>query len=174
MRKEEKNQLIDALTNDLVSNSVLYLTDISDLNVEVTGRLRRLCFRRDIKLKVVKNTLLRKAMEKTGRDYSGLYPVLLGSTSIMFSESGNEPARLIKEFRKQANQPKPVLKGAYIEEVCYVGNDQLDFLATIKSRTELIGDIIGQLQTPMRNVLGALQSGGNTIAGLVKTLSERS
>jgi large subunit ribosomal protein L10 len=142
--------------------------------VEVPGKLRRLCFRRNIKLKVVKNTLLRKAMEKTGRDYSDLYPVLSGSTSIMFSESGNEPARLINDFRKQANIPKPILKGAFIEEVCYVGDEQLDFLASLKSRTELIGDIVAQLQSPIRNLLGALQSGGNTIAGLVKTLSERS
>lgn len=173
MRKEEKNQLIETLANDLVSNNVLYVADISDLNVEVTGRLRRLCFRRDIKLRVVKNTLLRKAMEKTGKDYAELYPILVGSSSVMFAESGNEPARLIQEFRKQANLPKPILKGAYIEDVCYVGNDQLDFLASIKSRKELIGDIIGQLQSPIRTVLGSLQSGGHTLSGLLKTLSER-
>lgn len=171
MRKEEKNQLIDSLAEQLTNNPNFYLTDTSELNVENTNKLRRLCFRRNVKLTVVKNTLLKKAMEKTDKDYSDLYDVLKGSTSIMFAEAGNVPAKLIKEFRKTA--PKPILKGAYIEESFYIGDNQLDTLVALKSKNELIGDIILMLQSPAQNVIGALQSGGHKLSGIVKTLSEK-
>lgn len=171
MKKDEKTQLIDSLADQLKSASTFYLTDISALNAEATSRLRRTCFKRNVKLTVVKNTLLHKAMEKSGRHFDELYPALKGATSVMFSEVSGDPAKLIKEFRKTA--PKPILKGAYVEETIYLGDDQLDALVNIKSKNELIGDLIGLLQSPAKNVLSALQSGGGTIAGVVKTLSER-
>lgn len=172
MTKEDKNQIIDSLVEQLNQHSNFYLADTSDLNVDTTNKLRRLCFRRNVELQVVKNTLLKKAMEKTNRDFSSLYDVLKGTTSIMFSDTGNVPARLIKEFRK--NYAKPILKGAYVEETCFVGDSQLEVLVNIKSKNELIGDIVALLQSPVRNVIGALQSGGGKIAGIVKTLSEKS
>lgn len=171
MRKEGKNQLVEALAEQISSSNYLYVTDISDLNSVNTSKLRRLCFKKDVKLIVAKNTLLRKAMEKTGRDYSELFPVLKGSTSIMLADINNLPAKLIKEFR--ATSPKPLLKGAFVEESFYIGDDQLDTLINIKSKNELIGDIIGMLQSPMQNVISALQSGGNNISGILKTLSEK-
>jgi large subunit ribosomal protein L10 len=172
MRKEDKNQLIDSLTDALANNNNFYLADISDLDSESTTKLRRLCHKYSIKVTVVKNTLLRKAMDKSEKDYEELYDLLKGPTSIMFTEAGNAPARMIKEFRKK--HEKPILKGAFIEEMTYVGDDKLDFLVAIKSKDEVIGDIIALLQSPMRNVIGALQSGGNTISGLVKALGEKS
>jgi large subunit ribosomal protein L10 len=156
----------------LKNNNNFYIADISELNAEDTSALRRLCFKREVTLTVVKNTLLRKAMEKADKDLEALYDILKGPTSIMFSESGNAPAKLIKEFRK--NSDKPILKAAYIEETTYVGDEQLEFLATLKSKNELIGDIVGLLQSPVSNVMSALQSGGNTLSGIVKTLSEKS
>ncbi|HAQ64731.1 MAG TPA: 50S ribosomal protein L10 [Bacteroidales bacterium] len=173
MRKEDKNQLIEVLTEELLQASTFYLTDTSAMNSENTSQLRRLCFKQDIRLKVVKNTLLHKAMERTGRNYSDLYPALKGSTSIMFSEAGNGPARLIKEFKEKFKSERPVLKGAYVEETSYLGENQLEFLINVKSRNELIGDLIGLLQSPARNVISALQSSGGKLAGIVKTLSER-
>jgi len=173
MRKEDKNQLIEVLTEELLQASTFYLTDTSAMNSENTSQLRRLCFKQDIRLKVVKNTLLHKAMERTGRNYSDLYPALKGSTSIMFSEAGNGPARLIKEFKEKFKSERPVLKGAYVEETSYLGENQLEFLINVKSRNELIGDLIGLLQSPARNVVSALQSSGGKLAGIVKTLSER-
>ncbi len=172
MRKEDKNQLIDSLTDALANNNNFYIADISELDSEKTTKLRRLCHKYAIKVTVVKNTLLRKAMDKSEKNYEELYELLKGPTSIMFAEAGNAPAKLIKEFRKKSE--KPILKGAFIEEMTYIGDDQLDFLVALKSKNELVGDIIALLQSPMRNVLGALQSGGNTISGLVKTLGERS
>lgn len=172
MTREEKNQLIDSLAEELNSFNTIYLADISDLDSEKTTKLRGLCVKRSVKLTVVKNTLLKKAMEKTERDFEPLYETLKGNTSVMFAEVGNAPAKLIKEFRK-AND-RPILKGAYIEEMSYVGEDQLDFLASIKSKDELIGDLVGLLQSPMRNLMGALMSGGNTLSGVLTTLSERS
>ena len=171
MRKEEKNQIIDSLTEQLNTHNHFYLTDISGLNVEVTNKLRRLCFKRNVELQVVKNTLLQKAMEKTNKDFGSLYDVLKGSTSIMFSDTGNVPAKLIKEFKKSFG--KPVLKGAYVEETWFVGENQLETLVNIKSKNELIADIIALLQSPVQNVIGALQSGGHKISGIVKTLSEK-
>lgn len=171
MRKEEKNQIIDSLVEQLNTRSHFYLTDTSGLNVEVTNKLRRLCFKRNIELQVVKNTLLQKAMEKTNKDFGSLYDVLTGSTSIMFSDTGNVPAKLIKEFRKTA--PKPILKGAFVQDTWFVGENQLEALINIKSKNELIADVIALLQSPAKNVIGALQSGGQKVAGIVKTLSEK-
>lgn len=171
MNKAEKNQMIDVLVDEINQNPNFYLTDISNLTVEKTNELRGLCFKRGIRLKVVKNTLLRKAFEKTGRDYSDIFPALAGSTSIMFAEGGNVPAKLIQEFRK--SNDKPILKAAYVEESIYLGDNQLATLVNIKSKNELIGDIIGLLQSPAKNVVSALQSGGNKLSGIVKTLSEK-
>jgi large subunit ribosomal protein L10 len=173
MKKVEKNQIIDSLAEQLRLSKHIYLTDISELNSEKTSNLRRLCFKRNVKLTVVKNTLLKRAMEKSEKDFKPLFDILSGTTSVMFCEDGNVPAKLIKEFRKSANVDKPILKGAFVEETTYIGNDQLEFLINIKSKNELIADIIALLQSPAKNVIGALQSGGNKLSGIVKTLSER-
>jgi len=173
MKKEDKNQIIDSLATLLQENKNIYITDISNLNVEKTSTLRRQCFKRDITLTVVKNTLLKRAMEKTDKDFEPLYQTLKGSTSVMVCENGNVPAKLIKEFRKLANIDKPILKGAYVQEMTFIGNDQLDTLINIKSKNEIIADIIAMLQSPAKNVISALQSGGNKLSGIVKTLSEK-
>ena len=171
MTREEKSQVIDDLTTQLTEGSIIYLADISGLDALTTSNLRRACFKADVKLAVVKNTLLSKAMEKSDKEFGELPETLKGNTSIMISETGNAPAKVIKEFRKKSD--KPILKGAYIEEAIYVGDDQLDALVDIKSKEELIGEIIGLLQSPVKNVVSALQSGGSTLSGIVKTLSER-
>ena len=156
----------------LQDTNVVYLTDASSLNSADTTKLRGECYKADIKLQVVKNTLLRIAMERTeGREYGELMDVLKGQTALMTGSVGNAPAKLIKEFRK--NSERPILKGAYVEEAVYIGDDQLKALTEIKSKDELLGELVGLLQSPMRNVLGALQSGGNTISGLVKALGDR-
>ncbi|MCC7317138.1 MAG: 50S ribosomal protein L10 [Bacteroidales bacterium] len=171
MRKEEKLTIIENIAEKLVANPNFYLADISDLNAETTSKLRRLCYSRDIELLVVKNALLRKAMERTGIDMSDLYGELKGATSIMFAEAGNAPAKLIKEFRKTSK--RPVLKAAFIEEAAYIGDHQIDFLINVKSKNELIADLIALLQSPAKNVIGALQSGGQKLSGILKTLSEK-
>lgn len=171
MKKDEKDGVIDALVEKMTATKNFYLTDISELTVEKTNNLRRICFKKDIELKMVKNTLLKKAFEKMDTDYSPLFEVLKGSTSVMFTESVNEPAKLIKEFRKTSE--KPILKAAYVEESFYIGDSQIDALVSIKTKDEVIGEIIGLLQSPAKNVVSALQSGGNKLAGIVKTLSER-
>ena len=171
MTREEKSQVIQDLTAQLAENSVVYLADISGLDAGTTSNLRRACFKAGVKLSVVKNTLLEKAMESSDKDFGELSGVLKGNTSLMFSETGNAPAKVIKEFRKKAE--RPILKGAFIEEAIFVGDDQLDTLVEIKSKEELIGEIVGLLQSPAKNVISALKSGGGTIAGIVKTLSER-
>ena len=171
MNKEEKTKVIENLVGQLENNPNFYLTDISSLTVAKTGELRRACFNKKISVMVVKNSLLKKAMERRGI-YNDLIPVLKGNTTVMFCESGSAPAKLIKEFRSKGNK-KPVLKGAYIEESTYVGDNQIDFLSSIKSKNELIGDIVGLLQSPAKNVVSALQSGKNKLAGIVKTLSEK-
>lgn len=171
MRKEDKNQLIINLTDELKAANYLYITDISDMNVENTNKLRRLCFKRDVKLIVVKNALLHKAMERSGKDFSPLFDVLKGHTSIMIAGQGNVPAKLIKEFRKTSD--KPILKGAYVEEMTYVGDNELDNLIAIKTKNELIADVVALLLSPAKNVVSALQSGGQNISGILKTLSER-
>jgi len=171
MTREEKSQVIDELTGKLTDNNIIYLADISGLNASDTSNLRRACFKANVNLAVVKNTLLAKAMEKSEKDFGELPETLKGNTSIMTSETGNAPAKVIKEFRRGSD--KPVLKGAYVEEAIYVGDDQLDTLVNIKSKEELIGDIITILQSPAKNVISALQSGGNTLTGILKTLSEK-
>lgn len=172
MTKEEKAQYIDNLTAELQEAGIFYLADTSDLTVETINALRRKCFQSNIRLKVVKNTLLEKAMDRVAdKDYGNLKGVLSGPTSIMFAEVGNLPAKVIKEFRKK--NAKPLLKGAYIEEAVYVGDDQLDALESIKSKEELIGEIIGLLQSPAKNVVSGLKGQGGKIAGILKTLSER-
>lgn len=172
MTREEKNQVIDDLSEVLNESKVLYVADTSELDAQATGDLRRECFKNNIVLKVVKNTMLKRAMDKVeGKDFSPLLDSLVGPTSIMISEVGNGPAKLIKEFRK--SHDKPVLKAAYVEESCYVGAEHLEALVNIKSKEELLGDVIGLLQSPAKNVISALKSSGGTIAGLVKTLSER-
>ncbi len=173
MTREEKNQFIDSLAEQLNNSNYFYLTDIADLNSETSTNLRRLCFKKDVKLQMVKNTLLRKAMEKTDKDLEPLYDVLKGSTSIMFAEAGNVPAKLIKEFRKKEKIEKPLLKGAFVEEMSYVGEDQLDILENIKSKNELIADVIALLQSPVKNVISSLQSSGQTLTAVLKTLSEK-
>ena len=169
MTREEKSVAINEILDVLKSNQNIYLTDISGLNALETSNLRRMCFKAGVKLSVVKNTLLEKAMEASDKDFGELTQVLKGNTSLMFSESGNGPAKLIKDFRKKSD--KPILKGAFIEESVYIGDDQIDTLVAIKSKEELIGDIITLLQSPAKNVISGLQSGGGQLAGILKTLS---
>ncbi|MFT4673421.1 MAG: large subunit ribosomal protein L10 [Saprospiraceae bacterium] len=171
MTRQEKSQVIETLTAQLTENTIIYLADISGLDAGKTSNLRRACYKANVKLAVVKNTLLAKAMESSDKDFGELPMILKGNTSILFSDTGNAPAKIIQEFRKKSD--KPLLKGAYIEEAVYIGDDQLDNLVNIKSKEEVIGDIIGLLQSPAKNVISALKSGGNTLSGLVKTLSER-
>jgi len=171
MTKEQKSQVIDDLTSQLTDNNTIYLADISGLDASSTSQLRRACFKANVSLAVVKNTLLSKAMEKSDKDFGELPEILKGNTSLMISEVSNAPAKVIKNFRKKSD--KPVLKGAYIDDAIYVGDDQLDTLVNIKSKEELIGDIITLLQSPAKNVISALQSGGNTLSGILKTLSEK-
>jgi len=171
MKVEQKSKIVDEIVKELADYAHVYVTDMSGFTVETVNQLRRLCFRRDIKLRVVKNTILKRAMDEASVDYSDIYPALVGPTSIMLSNNGNSPARLIKEFRNK--NKKPLVKAAFIEEATYFGDEQLEFLCNLKSREELIGDIVGLLQSPARNVISALQSGGGKLAGIVKTLSER-
>ena len=171
MTREEKSVVIEELTAQLADNTNIYLTDISGLDAATTSNLRRACFKSNIKLAVVKNTLLEKAMEASDKDFGELPSTLKGNTSVMYSETGNAPAKVIKAFRKKSD--KPLLKGAFIEEAIYIGDEQLDTLVDIKSREELIGDIVTLLQSPAKNVVSALQSGGGKLAGIIKTLSER-
>ena len=172
MTREEKSQVIQDLTATLADSNTVYLADISGLNAQTTSNLRRACFKAGIQLSVVKNTLLAKAMEASDKDFGDLPSVLKGNTSMMIAESANAPAKLIKEFRKKSKD-RPLLKGAFAEESVYIGDNQLDALVDIKSREELIGEIIGLLQSPAKNVIGALQSGGQKLSGILKTLSEK-
>lgn len=171
MTREEKAIVIQDLTKQLADNPIIYLADISGLNAVETSALRRACFKANIKLAVVKNTLLEKAMEASEKEFGELPEVLKGNTSLMFSEAGNGPAKVIKNFRKKSQ--KPLLKGAFIEEAIYVGDDKLDALVSIKSKEEMIGEVIGLLQSPAKNVISGLKSGGGKLAGILKTLSER-
>ena len=171
MTREDKLTVIQDLTSQLSENATIYLADISGLDADTTSNLRRACFKANIRLSVVKNTLLAKAMEASEKDFGELPEILKGNTSLMFSEVSNAPAKLIKTFRK--NSDKPILKGAFIEEAIYVGDNQLDSLVNIKSKEEVIGDIIGLLQSPAKNVISGLKSGGGKLAGIIKTLSER-
>jgi len=171
MRKEDKQVLIDSILSELKACPNFYLTDVSDLNAEKTSQLRRQCFNSGVKMIVVKNALLHKAMQQMEKDYEGLYDVLKGSTALMLCETGNAPAKLIKNFRKTSD--RPILKGAFIEECCYIGDDMIDDLCNIKSKNDLIADVIALLQSPMKNIISGLQSGGHKLSGILETLSER-
>ncbi len=171
MTREEKSIIIKELTDKLAETSSIYFTDISGLDAQNTNKLRRACFKSNIKLLVVKNTLMAKAMSGTDKDFGDLDQTLKGNTSVMFSETGNAPAKIIKDFRKK--NEKPILKGAFVDEAIYLGDDYLGTLVNIKSKEEVIGDIIGLLQSPAKNVVSALQSSGGKLAGIIKTLSEK-
>ena len=171
MTREEKSKVIEDLTAQLADTSTIYIADISGLDAGTTSNLRRACFKANVKLAVVKNTLLTKAMEASDKDFGDLPATLKGNTSIMIAETGNAPAKVIKEFRKK--NEKPVLKGAFIDEAIYVGDEYLDALSNIKSKEEVVGDIIGLLQSPAKNVVSALKSSGGKLAGILKTLSEK-
>ena len=172
MRKEDKAILIEKIKDTLANYSVVYLTETTVLNAEKTTELRRAAFKADVKLMVVKNTLLHKAMEASDVDYSGLYPALVGSTTLMLSNTGNAPAKLIKNFR-QKKETIPALKAAFVEETVYLGADQLEALANIKSKNELIADVVALLQSLAKNVVSVLQSGGNKLHGILETLSNK-
>ena len=171
MKKEDKNQFIDLLDKSITENSNFYLADVSGLSADQSSDLRRLCFKREVSLQVVKNTLLRKALEKNDVNFEELYDVLKGNTSIMFTNESNKPARIIKEFRKKHD--KPVLKAAHLDSTIYIRDDQLEMLSNLKSKEELISEIITLLQSPVKNLVSSLQSGSVKLSGVVQTLSNR-
>ena len=171
MKSSEKQVIINNLQEQIDSYDHFYLADIAGLNAEDTSALRRLCFEKEVKLVVVKNTLLRKALENSGKEADEIYDALKGNTSVMFTSAGNVPAKLIKEFSK--THEKPLLKAAFVEESVYMGADQLESLIAVKSKNELIADVVALLQSPMQTLLGQLQSGGNTIHGVLDTLKEK-
>lgn len=173
MKKEDKSAIIEQLQSTINEYAHFYLADIGGLNATETSELRRVCYKQDIKLVVVKNTLLQKALEGSSVDFSEIYGSLKGETSVMLSNTGNAPAKLIQEFSKTSKSKKPVLKAAYVEQSFYIGENQLDALIHVKSKFDLIGDVIALLQSPAKNVVSALQSGGNTIHGVLTTLAER-
>jgi len=176
MRKEDKSTVIEQLTATLKEYPNFYLTDIEALNAEKTSQLRKVCYKQEVKLVVVKNTLLKKALESIEGDFSSLDVALKGNTAVMFAQAANAPARLIKEFTKdvkKGEEGKPKLKAAYVQESFYIGSENLEALVNIKSKNELIGDVIALLQSPAKNVISALSSSGQTIHGLLKTLEER-
>jgi len=171
MNREEKHELVLALQEKMQEFGNFYIADTSSLSVEKINNIRRKCFESGIEMQVAKNTLIRKAIEGLEGDASEIFAALKGQSALLFSTTGNGPAKLIKALRKTSD--KPLLKGAYIDTAVYVGDDQLDNLVSLKSREELIGDIIGLLQSPAKNVVSALKSSGGKIAGIVKTLQER-
>ncbi|MDP3467434.1 MAG: 50S ribosomal protein L10 [Daejeonella sp.] len=171
MKKEEKHEVVLALTETIAEYGNFYITDTANLSVAKVNDIRRKCFENDIKMQVAKNKLIRKAMEASEGDFSEMFDVLKGSSSILFSKSANAPAKLIKQLRKSGD--KPVLKAAYIDSAIFIGDNQLDALVNLKSKEELVADIIALLQSPAKNVISGLQSGGNKLAGIVKTLQER-
>lgn len=170
MKKEVKDTIITELGEKLKQYPHFYLVDVTGMNAEDTSNLRRKCFKSEIKMVVVKNTLLHKAFEASEVDYEGLYSALTGNTAVLFSDVANKPAKLLKDYTKQGI---PALKAAYAEESIFVGADKLDELAALKSKNELIADVLALLQSPAKNVVSALQSGANTIHGVLKTLGER-
>lgn len=170
MRKEDKNLIIAQLAETIKEYGHFYLIDATALNAAVTSNLRRSCFKAEVKMVLVKNSLLHKALESLEGDYSPLYGCLKGTTAVLFSTVANAPAKMLKSVAKDG---MPALKAAYAEESFYVGADQLDALVAIKSKNEVIADVIALLQSPAKNVISALQSGGNTIHGVLKTLGER-
>ena len=171
MTKKEKNELIDVLNNMLDENKNFYLADIAGLTAEESSSLRRLCYKQNVTIQVVKNTLLKKALDKNSTDFTQLDDILKGNTSLMFAEEAKAPASVIKTFRKKSD--KPILKAAHIEEEFYIGDNNLSMLSELKSKNELIGDIITLLQSPAKNVISSLQSSSNKLSGIVKALSEK-
>ena len=171
MTKEEKHKEIKILTKDITDAPNFYLADIAGLDSKSTLDLRRACFKSNIRISVVKNTLLKKAMEDSEKEFGDLKSMLKGNTSVLFSDKGNTPAKLIREFRKKLD--KPILKGAFIEESIYIGDDKIDILADLKSKDELIGEIMSLLMSPINNVVLSLKSGSNKISGIIKKLSEK-
>ncbi len=172
MKKEEKDKIIDSLAESFSQYNTFYITDVSSLTVEKTNKLRRKCFGSAVKMRVAKNTLIRKALEKVNADaYQELFATLKGSSAILFSETPNLPARLIKDFRRESD--KPQLKSAFVDASIYIGEENLNLLAALKSKNELIGDVIGLLQSPAQNVISALKSAGGKLAGILETLEKR-
>lgn len=171
MTREEKAQVVENLTAVLEGTSTVYITDISGLDAGTTADLRRACFKANVKMSVVKNTLLEKAMEASDKDFGELTTILKGNSSMMISDTGNAPAKLIKDFRKKAD--RPILKGAFIEEAIYIGDENIEALVSIKSKEELIADVIALLKSPAKNVVSGLKSGGSKLSGILKTLSEK-
>ena len=172
MKKEDKALVIENIANTIKEYAGFYLVETAGLDAEKTSALRRACFKADVKLMVVKNTLLHKALESLEGDYTELYPVLKGSTSLICTNVGNAPAKLLKDFI-QKDDTLPALKGAYVEDTVYVGADQLDALCAIKSKNELIADVVALLQSPAKNVVSALQSGATKLHGVLETLSKK-
>ena len=171
MNKKEKNELIDVLNNMLEENKNFYLADIAGLTAEESSSLRRLCYKQNVTIQVVKNTLLKKAFDKNSKDFNQLDEILKGNTSIMFADEAKAPASVIKTFRKKSE--KPILKAAHIEEEFYIGDNNLSLLSELKSKNELIGDIITLLQSPAKNVISSLQSSSSKLSGIVNALSEK-
>jgi len=171
MDRAGKQETIVELTEKFNQATNFYLADTSSLSVDDINRLRRICHKQGVEMRVAKNTLIRKALEATGKQYDGIIEALHGPTSIMFSETGSVPAKVIKEFRKAGD--KPVLKAAYIDSAIFIGDKSVDELSKLKTKQELIGEIIGLLQSPAKNVISALLSGGNKLSGILKTLEDR-
>lgn len=172
MKKEDKAQVIEMIGNTLSKYGCVYLTQTSGMDAEKTSQLRRACFQADVKMLCVKNTLLKEALKASELDYSGLYDLLHGETTLLLSNTGNAPAKLIKKFR-QKDDTLPLLKGAYVEETVYVGEENLEVLANIKSKNELIADVVALLQSPAKNVISALNSGAGKLHGILETLSKK-
>lgn len=173
MTKEQKLQSIEALALLLSSNNTIYLADTSAMNAQQTSQLRRSCNSAQVRIQVVKNSLLRKAMEKQGERWLPFFDLLKGNTSIITAEVNNVPAKIIKDFRKKNSSQRPFFKGAYVEESFYIGNQQLDTLVNIKSKEELLADVVVLLQSPLKNVVSSLQSSGHKISGLLQSLSKK-
>ena len=171
MKREEKSKAITEITDVLSKNGIIYLTDISGLNSLETSNLRRLCFKSGVKLEVMKNTFLEQAMTASDKDFGGLLDTLNGNTSVMLSDVGNAPAKVIKDFRRKSE--RPILKGAIIENDIYLGDEQLELLSSIKSKEEIIGEIVILLQSPVRNIISALKSSSSKLSGIIQTLSNR-
>ena len=171
MNKEEKVKVVEELKGQLSDYKSVYLTDIAGLDAQQTSKLRRECFNSDVKLSVVKNTFLERAMSESENDFGELKDLLKGNTTIMLSKTGNSPAKVIKKFRKDGD--KPILKGAFVDEAIYIGDEHIEALFNLKSKEEVLGEIISILQSPAKNVISALKSSSGKIAGLVKTLTEK-
>jgi large subunit ribosomal protein L10 len=174
MNKQEKTDLLGELKEVFSESTVFYVTDCSTMTVDKVNKLRRTCHEQGIQMRVLKNTLVRKALQEVDESrYQDLFSALHGPSALLFAEVGNQPAKMIKAFRTANETERPALKAAYIDGAVFLGEDQLDNLVKLKSKYELLGELVGLLQSPARNVLGALQSGGHTLAGLVKALEER-